>query len=302
MQGSGLKYADDIRSNLATEDIVIQFIAETQLAVYRTIVETWKHIHDIPLDPHTGTAPLLLTSFYTGFQRDDDRSWIDFHDGISNMKAGEERRGAIAIKRSAILEDQWTENGTYLAFLKLGIDLRIWRKITRPQQEILVGRDKLSGCPLIAMDDNGKPVIQDGCPAPGTLEITEPGNEKFRETPHSVGGTLSQSHIVRAHPTKAPADDESSSRVFRQGYEFLEPSDTAPGFRTGLNFVSFQDTPRRLYRLLTTPGWLGKTNFGGDPEKPLPGIDQLISVRAGGIYLVPPVTDGEPFPGSSILI
>jgi deferrochelatase/peroxidase EfeB len=302
LQGSGLKYADDVRSNLATEDVVIQFIAKTQLAVYRTVVETWKHIHDMPLNPNTGTTPLLLTSFYTGFQRDDDRSWLDFHDGVSNMKAGAERHGAIAIKHSAALEDQWTENGTYLAFLRLGIDLRIWRKISRLQQEILVGRDKLSGCPLIAIDDNGNPVISNGCPAPGTLAITDPGNEQFRETPHAARGALTQSHIVRAHPTTGPADDESSSRVFRQGYEFIEPSDTAPGFRTGLNFVSFQDTPRRLHRILTTPGWLGKTNFGGDPEKPFPGMDQLISVRAAGVYLVPPVKDGEPFPGSSILL
>jgi hypothetical protein len=36
--------------------------------------------------------------------------WFDFHDGVSNMKAGVERHGAIAIKHSATLEDQWTEN------------------------------------------------------------------------------------------------------------------------------------------------------------------------------------------------
>ena len=145
LPGSGLQYAEDIKKNLATEDFAVQFISDTQLSVLRPIIETWKYLHDMPDDTTMHTKPLLFTSFYTGFQRDDYRSWLDFHDGVSNLRSGSERRGVIAIKPSAIPEDQWIENGTYLAFMRLGIDLRIWKKISRSQQEIAVGRDKLSG-------------------------------------------------------------------------------------------------------------------------------------------------------------
>lgn len=74
------------------------------------------------------------------------------------------------------------------------------------------------------------------------------------------------------------------------------------GFRAGLNFVSFQDTPERLRRMLTQDTWLGQTNFGGDPDDPVRGMDHLLTVRAAGIYLAPPAVEGEPFPGASILL
>jgi len=40
--GSGLRYGDDVKINPATEEIAVQFITETQLAVNRAVVETWK--------------------------------------------------------------------------------------------------------------------------------------------------------------------------------------------------------------------------------------------------------------------
>jgi deferrochelatase/peroxidase EfeB len=126
-------------------------------------------------------------------------------------------------------------------------------------------------------------------------------NEPFREPPDAAD-VLRQSHVQRANHHVRPASDRNSLRVFRQGYEFLEPLARAPGFRAGLNFVSFQDTPERLLRALTQDGWLGGTNFSGDPDNQPPGMDQLLSVRAGGVFLVPPVTDEERFPGSSVFL
>lgn len=295
LMGSGLRYADDVGVNAATEDIAVQFIAQTQLAVNRAVVETWKLLYDMA-DPATVAAPLLLTGFYSGFQRDDRRSWIDFHDGISNIRSTD-RHGAIAIKPSPVPEQQWTEEGTYLAFIRVAVDLSVWRKLSLQQQETMVGRDKLSGCPLVAMND--KSVIQ-GCPFAVTAEITDPGNQAFFEPPNTADPIVSKSHVQRANHHVGPVDDPGSLRVFRQGYEFLQPLGTAPGFRAGLNFVSFQDTPQRLLRMLVQEGWLGRVNFGGDPEDQQPGMARFLTVRAAGIFLAPPVVDGESFPGASI--
>jgi deferrochelatase/peroxidase EfeB len=296
--GSGLRYGDDVRANMATEEIAIQLIAETPLAVNRAVVETWRTLTAL-MAPQIDAAPLMLTSFYSGFQRDDGRSWIVFHDGVSNMESSE-RIGAIAIKPSGTEDDAWTEGGTYLAFVRLAIDLASWDALSRQQQELLVGRDLLSGCALSAVGPDGQPVVQSGCPVMGSSEVIAPGNEAFREHPEVSDPVLRQSHVQRANHRVRPSSSRNSLRVFRQGYEFLEPLEQAPGFRPGLNFVSFQDTPERLFRMLTQDTWLGRTNFGGDPNHQLPGMDRLLTVRAAGVYLVPPVVDGEPFPGASI--
>ncbi|MGH8907147.1 MAG: Dyp-type peroxidase [Egibacteraceae bacterium] len=302
--GSGLRYGDDVRANLATEEIAVQLIADTQLATSRAVVETWRTLAALT-DPRTGMAPLLLTSFYSGFQRDDGRSWIDFHDGVSNMDS-REREGAIAIKPSGTPEDGWTEGGSYLAFVRVAVDLASWDALTRDQQELLVGRDKLTGCPLRAVGADGRPVVQPGCPVAGTGEAIEPGvnqgNQAFREPAAVSDPVVRQSHVQRANHHERPVNSRNSLRVYRQGYEFLESLEQAPGLRPGLNFVSFQDTPERLFRMLTQATWLGRTNFGGDPDRQLPGIDRLLTVRAAGVYLAPPVVDGEPFPGATILL
>ncbi|MEL6971602.1 MAG: peroxidase [Bacteroidota bacterium] len=296
--GSGLKYADDVSRNSATEEIAVQFIAEEQLAVNRAVVETWKVLRNMTEDQ---VSPLSQTAFYSGFQRDDRRSWIEFHDGLSNMRS-EERESAIAIKPISSQEqaDQWTEGGTYLAFIRLGLDLEIWQRLNRQQQELLVGRDKSSGCPLERRAENGQPIAAVGCPFSGTKEVVGADNAQFIEPRKVADPLLDQSHVQRANRHVEPVSDRNSLRIFRQGYEFLESVNIYPGFRAGLNFLSFQDTPERLRRMLTQTQWLGNTNFGGDPNNPIPGMDRFMTVRAAGTFLVPPTNEGEMFPGASI--
>ena len=68
----------------------------------------------------------------------------------------------------------------------------------------------------------------------------------------------------------------------------------------GLNFVSFQDNPERLFGMLKTPGWLGDANFGGAVELLPGGRLSLLTVEAAGVFVCPPVVDGEAFPGQGI--
>ena len=298
--GTGLRYAKDVRENWATEDLAVQFIADSALAVNRAVVETWKTLHD-QARGREDALPLMLTRFYTGFQRDDARSWIDFHDGLSNMPS-QEREAAIAIKDGEA-GDRWTIGGTYLAYLRVSVDLAVWRKLSVEEQQQLVGRDKLTGSPLVSIDARGRSVSLAGCPVAGTREISDrrvPGNTAFFEPPAADDPILQRSHVQRANHHLRDTGDPASLRVFRQGYEFLEATNEAPGFRVGLNFVSFQDTPERIFRMLTHDRWLGRVNFGGDPDQPLPGTDRLLEVRAGAIFLVPPVVPGEAFPGAHL--
>jgi deferrochelatase/peroxidase EfeB len=87
---------------------------------------------------------LRITAVYSGAKRDDGRSWIDFQDGISNI-APQDRERVIMVQatdRVAANDDNWTDGGTYLAFIRLYIDLGVWRSLKPQMQSQLVGRDK----------------------------------------------------------------------------------------------------------------------------------------------------------------
>jgi hypothetical protein len=296
LTGSGLAYAADASAGLLGEEFCVQVTADTKLAVDRTIVETWKLLSD-RVDPEVGSPDLEPTTFYLGAQRSDRRSWIDFHDGLSNMRS-EERERAIAIDARA--GEEWCGGGTYLAFLRLAVDLAAWRKLSRREQELLVGRDKLSGCPIVAFAGEGELMTDPGCPVAGTRIWETPNDPVFAEPPRASDPTVAQSHVQRANH-HGEGSGSGGRRIFRQGYEFLEWREGPPSFRAGLNFVSFQDTPERLTGMLTSEGWLGRVNFGGDPDRQPVGMENMLSVYAAGLFLVPPRRNGEPFPGASVL-
>ncbi|WP_327412359.1 Dyp-type peroxidase [Streptomyces sp. NBC_01233] len=296
--GGGLPYASDVFCNDSTEEFCLQLTAETQLAVSRAVVELWK-LFDAGRDGGTRKPALEIAGVHTGFQRDDLRSWIGFHDGVSNLESNE-REGVITIGAAEAGQDTWTVGGTYLVFLRLAVDLGSWHLLPRAQQELLVGRDKLTGAPLTGTDPEGRPVPAAGCPVPGTTEVTQAGNEDFHQPGPTDDPVLLAAHVRRAN-LAGTADPElgGSLRVFRQGHEFFEPIPDAPGFRVGLNFISFQDNPDRVLRILTQRSWLGGINFGGQPGPDGPA-GRLLTVRAGGTYLVPPRHDAAPYPGAEV--
>ncbi len=186
----------------------------------------------------------------------------------------------------------WTNGGTYQTFIRLGVDLGEWEKISKLRQNIVVGRDKETGCPFTGIGPDGNPVAADNCPVPGSADIFDPANANFKEpTALSIGDTIIiQSHVQRAN--NAHSTDwasKSSLRVYRQGYEFLETTASPSQVEVGLNFICFQDHPERIFRVLTQDAWLGSTNFGGEVNENNPdlGLRNLLSVRAAGNFLIP---------------
>jgi deferrochelatase/peroxidase EfeB len=301
VEGSGMTYSPKVSENhLLSDPILIQFIADSEFYTNRAIVEIWKELHK--KGKNGKKSPLKLSGIHTGFQRLDQRNWLGFHDGVSNLKSRERSSVILIDSRSLSSQDKWISSGTYLGFIKIALNLENWNDTSVKEQEIIIGRDKLTGCPLIRIDKNGKGVKDARCPVPGTSEIIDPGNEFFRDPPpygirnaHSI---LKYSHIGRARPIdRIPVSDPKSARIYRQGFEFLVAEKSPPGFVAGLNFVSFQNTPERLFRTLTyQPAPLGKPNS----PVPLPNFDRFVSVLAAGVFLVPPIIQGEPFPGSLI--
>jgi deferrochelatase/peroxidase EfeB len=264
-------------------DLALQFIAENEVTVNRAVAEVY---HLMLVD----RLQLEFVASYGGFNRfkDDGRSWLNFHDGTSNL-APDQRLAAVEVTEGG---PAWMTGGTYMVFLRLALDLETWWKLPRAEQEILVGRDKLSGCPLEGVKDNRVPVPARGCPLTG--ERLERAEDK--EPPETRDPLLAVSHIYRANLTRLPPSDRSN-RIFRQGYEFMEsPADGQLLF--GLNFVSFQRALARFTEILTKDGWLKQVNFAGHAApKPL----VLARVIAGGYYAIPRKSDpSDLFPGMDI--
>lgn len=297
LPNAGLSYESGLIKNPATEEIMVQFLGDTPLTVNRPMVETWKFLRKT-VNPATNTPILQITAFFMGFHREDRRSWIDFHDGLSNPIKGAQRLSVIRIKQNNTSQaDAWTRGGTYMTFMRLPIDLEVWSNVSDQGRELLVGRKKVSGCPIDRLSGD-EPLPTDGCPLSNTSEVTEQGNEDFREPPDGVADILKKSHVQRANHHRPEFENPESLRIYRQGYEFAET--TRAGVpQVGLNFVSFQDTPFRVIQILTRGDWLGGTNFGSEAANNI----NLIRVTAAGIYFVPalkPQTDV--FPGSEIFL
>ncbi|CAN5594575.1 hypothetical protein BH18THE1_BH18THE1_04640 [soil metagenome] len=307
LQHSELIFDKNVNYNHAAfDDIVIQFIGENEFSTSQAVVETWRELLSI----NSPDPVLHLTKFYTGFGRYDNRGWMGFHDGVSNMKS-EERKYAISIDSSKLnTQDKWTINGTYMMFMRIAIDLEGWWNSSVEEQEILVGRDKEKGYPLVGVDSNGKPVKDIRITAVGATEVTDPGNEMFRDHPlYGKQGTLPKgvndkmlnySHIGAMRKiNNLPSWEKESNRIFRQGFEFLESIDTTQMIRVGLNFVSFQNTPERLFNTLTSWTKYDK-GYSESPKNVYLKFNKYLSVISAGLFFVPPTEDGTPYPGYTI--
>jgi deferrochelatase/peroxidase EfeB len=269
-------------------DVLLQFTGRSEHAVARAAVEVSKLIAEEDL-------PLTAAGSYGGFQRDDGRSWIGFHDGVTNIEPSQR----LAAVQSAG-DPEWSRGGTFLAFLRVEVDLRSWRRLSRVEQEVVVGRDKLSGCPLGSVDRIGSELVpQPIAGGPPTAESDWRERDAYFNPPETTDPLLEASHIHRVNQARAAGETPAGERIFRQGYEYLE--DIGPdGPRLGLNFISFQRDLQRLRQVLGLKGWLGDVNFGGrsEPGPGEPGAPHLLALRAGGFYAVPP--RGDPFPGADL--
>jgi deferrochelatase/peroxidase EfeB len=262
LAGTALRWAPAVGANPADCAVAVQLTARSQAAVSRAAVEIQRLLY--------ADGALAVTAFFTGYRRTDQRSWIGFHDGVANPDPTER---ADAMRVPPGVGPAWLVGGTYLAFLRVRVRLEEWDALDPAKQELLIGRDKHTGAPLVPDPRHPGGYCPMVLPAPG--DVLAAGNLAARDPlPVSPGSALGRSHVQRARRMLA-------GRIVRQGYEYLEPVGAV--LHTGLNFVSYQSTPQHLTRILTLPTWFGE---GG-------GLTDLLEVYAAGIYAVPPL------PGSS---
>jgi deferrochelatase/peroxidase EfeB len=147
-------------------DLALQLTADSEAAVNRAAVEVWKLLEDERL-------PLRVAASFDGFVRPDGRGWLEFHDGVSNVESSQRVKVLTAVG-----DPGWMAGGTYMAFLRCRVALTAWRSLPRPEQELIVGRDKLTGSPLVATkrDESGRAL-----PVPAAALPTDPSDEQLAD-------------------------------------------------------------------------------------------------------------------------
>lgn len=290
---SKLKWAPGTDIRAAQGDIALQFLASTELAVDRAVLEVAEAFRVSKLS-------VEISALFRGFHRDDRRSWIGFHDGVNNIPSAVRHQAIVALPSG---DAPWMDGGTYMAFLRVAVDLALWRTLPRSTQEAIVGRDKLTGAPIESVHQRGDGSVDvvptAGCPFNGGFGPIGSDPQACIDPPVAGGDSiLAASHIHRSNLRRLndPGQD-AGNRIFRQGYEFLELN-TDKRIETGLNFVGFTRRMKAVTDILSLPAWLGGANFGGiEGNAAVPSIP-LMSILAGGFYAVPP--RGEPFPGARL--
>jgi hypothetical protein len=212
------------------------------------------------------TRPGLMNiAVERGFQRDEAadrrgaaRELFGFQDGLRNVPWRDRYRVVFVNRDEAPNEPPWTEDGTYMAYLKIRQDLDRWEAMPVEEQERIMGRRRSDGS-RIDLD-------------PGT-------------DPREEGAFVGDRVAPTAHVRKA-REESDEIRIFRRGVPFLglNPDGTREG---GLQFVSFQADLENFDTVLQR--WMLNPDF---PQAGS-GIDRLfgeglVSVQRSGFFFVPP--------------
>lgn len=157
-------------------------------------------------------------------------------------------------------EPSWTEDGTYLAYLKIRQELDRWESVGTEDQERIIGRRKADG---------------------SRIDLPEGSNPRDESAPGDPGLPL-DSHVRKART----ADDVDDVRIFRRGVPYL--SLRADGSREGgLQFVSFQATLENFDVVLNR--WMLNPDFpqqGAQTDRLM--RDSFAIIERSGFFFVPP--------------
>ena len=181
------------------------------------------------------------------------------------MNNAKERKEAIFIhpqRNDLQLRDYWTIGGTYMAFLRILINLSEWEKQSVDQQVLAVGRDKETGYPIVGVDRRGRPVKSRMKVGHSThiLSLDYRNHHNYFDLgslPKRIGTKLdlrestrllSRSHIGRARRISG-GDVRLLKRIYRQSFDFVEleeDENVNEPLKVGLNFVSFRKRSTKI--------------------------------------------------------
>lgn len=217
------------------------------------------------------TRPLGLAKLTVerGFQRRDKRELFGFRDGLRNPRGGEREEIAFIDSDSNPDEPDWTEGGTYAAYLKVEQQFDAFAGLDEAGKQQAMGRKR---------------------DAKGTRLDNANGTDSRTETAFADPAVPPMnSHVRKAGPRIDAHHD--AVKVFRRGVPYHEV-DANGGLCAGLQFVSFQhslDLFDTIYRRWMFNPAFPQTGTGNDAL-----VERgLITVKKGAVFFMPPYTGRE---------
>ena len=152
------------------------------------------------------------------------RNLQGFKDGTNNLDSTDDALMRDEVWVAASDEPAWMTGGTYMVTRRIRMRIEHWDRSSLEDQEVTIGRTKLSGAPLGGVNEHDTPALDANGPD-GQLVIAK------------------DAHIRLAAP-----DDNGGRKILRRGYNYSDGIEAATGeLDAGLFFIVFQRDPRKQF-------------------------------------------------------